>query len=665
MKQAVYKGIGSYKKIKEIINSENVHRVLLVCGKNSFDKLDIWEDLQFDSVKWIRFSNYTSNPKYEEVINGVELFRKYNCEMIVAIGGGSAIDVAKSIRYFVDMDLHTNCLEQEYIKKSDIKLIACPTTAGTGSESTHFATLYKDDEKYSVSHVEVLPDYVILDASFLTSVPEYHKKSAFMDALCHAIESWWSKRATSESIEYSQKAIKLLLENRIGYFGGNMEAAEKVLEAANYAGKAINITTTTAAHAMSYKLTSMFGISHGHAVALCLIEVLVYNLHNGVNFEGLYSIFKVNGEFNLVAKFMSIVKEMNFGKINIKESALEKLVKLINIERLSNNPFNITEGDLYRMYKEIICGNMVNIFVIDDNYKIIKGMEDRVLILMKWIRENNDETMRIDVYEKGKLLICMTNNISKYYKDGSRGRLICANKIYEECSDKIVNDYVIKNGYDAVVFINLNANWGKHKENYIDATLIHEIVHYYDFIYTWRKIEKNLKNNNKQIGMTCYHKVSEMKAKYYQALYIYQIGDSGYIDQQINNYMNRIETDNKKNNHWYLIAHLLGLWYLKVKFNYYNDDSRYEINNFTKHINELFNSLRVDIDAFLTAIFLNKDKFEENLEKYYCGEDRDNKLLDLYNCDKSITDFFRVIYGNELSNVLEEAIKSRIDLLYV
>ena len=110
------------------------------------------------------------------------------------------------------MDNDINYMQQEYID-SGITLIAVPTTAGTGSESTCHAVIYYEGEKQSISHTSIIPNYAILEPSVLETLPVYQKKCTMLDALCQAIESWWSVNSTEESKEYSRKAILAIKEN--------------------------------------------------------------------------------------------------------------------------------------------------------------------------------------------------------------------------------------------------------------------------------------------------------------------------------------------------------------------------------------------------------------------------------------------------------------------
>ena len=287
----------SAKAIREILASNRVKRCMLVCGR-SFDSLKLYDELARVTEICERFSGFTPNPQYEDILDGVKQFRKAECDSILAIGGGSAMDTAKCIKLFAKMPEGVDCLMQQY-EDTCIPLIAIPTTAGTGSESTRFAVIYRDGVKQSIAHESILPNHAILDAELLSGLPVYQKKCAMLDALCQGIESFWSVNSTGESRRYSKAAIICLLEAMDSYvYHNDIAAAERVMQASNLAGRAINITQTTAPHAMSYKLTSLYGIPHGHAVALCLPKVwrhMLLNMHDCTDARGgeyLKSIFQ-------------------------------------------------------------------------------------------------------------------------------------------------------------------------------------------------------------------------------------------------------------------------------------------------------------------------------------------------------------------------------------
>ena len=352
--QIVYSGKDSYKKIADILEQTGSTRPMLVCGKKSFEALGINAFMRSLPVTFIRFSDFAPNPVYESAVKGVEVLRENRCDFVLAIGGGSAIDTAKCVRRFAGMDVKRNYLEQTVVTDT-VPMAAMPTTAGTGSESTHFAVIYYQGKKYSVAGEDVLPEFVILDPIGLNTIPEYQKKSCYLDALCQAIESWWSVRANEESIACSKKALRLLLSNREAYFANNASVYEEIMLGSNYAGRAINITTTTAAHAMSYKLTSLYGIAHGHAVALCLPHVWQAMLpyldreQKQISLEiaealGCHSIEEAIGWF------VHLLKVLNMTVPEPSKDDIMLLTESVNLQRLKNNPILFNAQEIRNIY---------------------------------------------------------------------------------------------------------------------------------------------------------------------------------------------------------------------------------------------------------------------------------------------------------------------------
>ena len=284
------------------------------------------------------FSGFTSNPKYEEMLEGLKIFKENKCDAIVSIGGGSCIDVAKVIKLSInaDRDSEVPTFKQNY-KYTDIKHICIPTTSGTGSESTKHAVLYLEGVKQSISHPAIVPDYVLLCPKLIISVPDYQKRVTMMDALCQCIESLWSRKATSVSRKYALKGLELFKENYKGYLYLDREAIKNIQIAANYSGKAINISETTAAHAMSYKITSLYNIPHGHAVAMCMNAILNH--------------CKVRTKFediDVKELFYEVLNYFELGThINICEDELKKLVDSVNPDRLKNFKFRINIKKCY------------------------------------------------------------------------------------------------------------------------------------------------------------------------------------------------------------------------------------------------------------------------------------------------------------------------------
>ena len=350
-----------YDSLDGIIKKYNANKVFLVCGK-SYDSLAFATHfsaiMEKYSISVERFSDFEPNPLYESVCKGVKSFNASGAKLIVAVGGGSAIDVAKCIKLYFNMNNSVNYLEQDIVA-NDISLIAVPTTAGTGSEATRYAVIYYEGKKQSVTHASAIPEVVFFAPDSLTSLPAYHKKSALLDALSHAVEAFWSVNATEKSREYSRKAIEFICAHLEEYLDNDAASNIKMMEAANLAGKAINITQTTAGHAMCYKLTSLYGYAHGHSAALCNGVLWPYMIEHGNLsniFDELAACFGKNYAAEGAKAFIDIIRKlgMEIPKIT-SEQTLNELAESVNPVRLKNNPVKLDADVIKELYRKISC----------------------------------------------------------------------------------------------------------------------------------------------------------------------------------------------------------------------------------------------------------------------------------------------------------------------
>ena len=274
MEQRIITARDNYIEFDQWIQENGCKKILMVCDgsiwyMDGFNKH--LEEVEKTGVEMIGFRDFQPNPLYESVVKGVELFNDEKCDSIMAVGGGSAMDVAKCIKLYSNLpgDGTDGAWLKAEIVPNSIPFIAMPTTAGTGSEATRYAVIYYNDAKQSVTSESFIPSTVLMDPNALKTLPLYQKKATMMDALCHAIESLWSVNSTEKSKEYSRAAIQAVLKHMDGYLANTEEGNAGMLKAAHTAGQAINITQTTAGHAMCYKITSLFHSAHGHAAILC------------------------------------------------------------------------------------------------------------------------------------------------------------------------------------------------------------------------------------------------------------------------------------------------------------------------------------------------------------------------------------------------------------
>lgn len=359
-----------YDGLVDYMYDAGMKRVLVVCG-NSCSRLDIGkfldEQVRLGKIDAMYFRDFAPNPDYASVVKGVDVFHANGCDSILAIGGGSAMDVAKCIKLYATMQQGYDYIHEPVVP-NDIPFVAVPTTAGTGSEATRFAVVYYNGEKQSVTEVSCIPQAVLFDASVLDSLPPYQRKSTMMDAFCHAVESFWSVNSTDESKEYSKTAIRLILENCESYLANEPAGNKKMLEAANIAGKAINISQTTAGHAMCYKLTSLYGIAHGHAASLCVSALWPYMiLHlddctdpRGVSylvqmFENLAECLGAKSSEVAAKKFTNFVRALSLEKPLVHgDGDFEILKKSVNPVRLKNNPVRLDVDAIDQIYHQIL-----------------------------------------------------------------------------------------------------------------------------------------------------------------------------------------------------------------------------------------------------------------------------------------------------------------------
>lgn len=357
----------NYAELDKWLTGKN--KVLLVCD-SSLEFLDKFNrKLVSIHTPIIRFSDFQSNPLYENVLDGVNLFRKEMCDSIIAVGGGSALDVAKCIKLFSKIPgtgEHGRWLNIEYVE-NDIPLLAMPTTAGTGSEATRYAVIYYEGKKQSITSDSIIPRTVLMDADTLKTLPDYQKKATMCDALCHAIESFWSVNSTDESKEYSRLAIQGVMEHMNGYLNNTEKGRAGMLRAANMAGRAINISQTTAGHAMCYKITGLFGCAHGHAAILCDRVIFPWTIHNtdkcidprGEEYlkQTLDEIGHAMGCENAEAGGRKLFDIFNMLSLDIPKASDEQYEELkisVNSDRLKNHPIALDSETIDKLYHEVL-----------------------------------------------------------------------------------------------------------------------------------------------------------------------------------------------------------------------------------------------------------------------------------------------------------------------
>ena len=368
---------GAIETVRSLLDDRVAHSVFVVADRTAYDKSGARMYLKSALQGRVQaiFDDFAPNPKYADVMRGIKFWYTHPCDIMIAIGGGSAIDMAKLIGICgTHRGQYRELLTGEIpIRDKAAPLIAIPTTAGTGSEATHFAVVYVGGQKYSVVHANVLPDYAIIDPNLTANLPPSITAHTGLDALSQAVESLWSVNATAQSRVFASEALRLVLDNlEAAVHRPTLDVRANMCRAAHLSGKAINISKTTAPHAISYTLTSQFGVPHGLAVALTLGAVLIYN--NGVTSSDCWhpkGVAQVQNDIRGINRLIGVESSEEARKhiddlistigcptrlrqIGVDTAAdLETIVQNVNTERLKNNPRALSQFELRRILREI------------------------------------------------------------------------------------------------------------------------------------------------------------------------------------------------------------------------------------------------------------------------------------------------------------------------
>lgn len=324
--QKEFIGQDAIVSLQQVLIDLEVHNLFLVRGNKSYVNSGAESVLspvfKIVGTTVIEFSGFSANPKMSEAEEGVKRFLTSGADAILVVGGGSAMDTAKLIRHYA--------AEQGV----SVPLLAIPTTSGTGAEATHFSVIYVEGKKMSIEADDILPDYAFVYPPFTYSNSSYLTACTGFDALAQAIEASWNKNRTAESNEYASRAIAMLKDNLISLVQHpTPELRDIVAEGSYWAGRAINITKTTAPHAFSYAFTSKCGYPHGHAVALTFPYFAMLN----------------TGRKELLDEYRTYVTTLGLSFHGTNGADMLDLLHEVNLQRLANNPVEVGEKQILEL----------------------------------------------------------------------------------------------------------------------------------------------------------------------------------------------------------------------------------------------------------------------------------------------------------------------------
>lgn len=366
-------GANSALKLDSLLNELNLKKIFVVSGK-SFEKTDCFKiftsnlmDKAFDVTV---FTDIIPEPTVEVVDKAAEVLKSSCCDVVIAVGGGSTIDICKAICMLKNNEGSV----REYlfggtknVENESLPLIAIPTTAGSGSEVTA-ASVISDEEnniKLSVTHNYLIPKIAVLDPVMQRSMPQLITASTGMDALTHAIEAYVSKNASIVSDTYAEKAMELIGENiyTAAFTPNNLEARGKMAVASTLAAAAFANAGLGAVHGISQAMGGLVHVPHGVANSMLLPPVIKKNMVG--NLEKFYKIAKLLGEkvegltiregaleaiYRIKQMALDLKIPSKLSEFNVKKEMFPEIVKgTMNYRLLPLNPVKLEEKDIYEI----------------------------------------------------------------------------------------------------------------------------------------------------------------------------------------------------------------------------------------------------------------------------------------------------------------------------
>lgn len=340
--------------------------MVLAWNTSVFD-LKVFQDLDNNSnFKVTRKVFSRPNPTVEDLLEFVLETKDDKPQVIIGVGGGSVMDLGKSLcmtyeHNIVNTDDIRRMIEHKEYKKPKTKWIGIPTTSGTGSEVTCWATIWDPemDKKRSVHSTMNYAYAAIVDPILLHTQPLGSAMGSAIDAAAQAVEAYWSNHTNIISRSYALTVIPLIMNNLEDLAAGKMEVYDEISQGSLLSGLSFSNTQTTACHAISYPLTMRFNIPHGVAVGLLLAPVMYFNEKTILNKASLFAALKVKSTKELDVKIRTLFEAAGVASTlsgwGVTEDDLQDLALLANTPGIfDNNPVDLSEEDIMKILKKAL-----------------------------------------------------------------------------------------------------------------------------------------------------------------------------------------------------------------------------------------------------------------------------------------------------------------------
>ena len=342
-------------------------KILIITGESSRHRAEELANNGLSEYEVALLSGIPADPTVVSVQEVVRRVETSSPDWIIAIGGGSVLDTAKAAAVLAKNDGDTaGYLGGEHqFKFPGIPLVAIPTTSGSGSEVTPYASITDSGKmaKNSLSHDYLYPKYAVLDPSLTLSLSPWQTAVSGMDALSHSIEGYWSNRATAVTDDHAISAAKILLAGLPEAYAkpDDLESRRAAMDGSMLAGLTISNARTTAVHAISYPMTVYYHVPHGLACALLLPSVIRYNsgAMNAAKERRLLDALKLDSMNNLADAVENVQGRLGLprrlGEVGIGQGNVSTIVANgFRPDRMSNNPREISAADLTKILEQLV-----------------------------------------------------------------------------------------------------------------------------------------------------------------------------------------------------------------------------------------------------------------------------------------------------------------------
>ena len=359
-------GWGRFKEIPQVVEELNGKRILLVTGKRFAKTSGVLDKLSEYLKGFILevFAEVEENPSIETVDRGAEQCRESQCDMVIGLGGGSAMDAGKAIAMLQkNPGSIREYLDQERVcQTKGLPVITIPTTSGTGSEVTPFTVIFHPTKKAkpAIAPPENFPDVALVDPELTTSMPFEVAASTGLDALCQAVEGFWSTQANPVTRSLAFQAIKLVMENlESACFVKNKDSVTNMALASHLTGIEMSNIGNTSIHPLSYPITIDYGVPHGFACAIFLPEVIRFNASAIKDrFRDLLTLLNLPNPEAFADKVDSLMEKLKaprrLSELGVKEEDFTGIAKRGMGRSTAWNPRPMSEEDIIQICKTIL-----------------------------------------------------------------------------------------------------------------------------------------------------------------------------------------------------------------------------------------------------------------------------------------------------------------------